>query len=246
MIPFLKGVLMGMVPLALGTCQLAATTPATAPAAAPLHPVQLAANTEASTCLECHSYLKDGKYVHTALEMGCMVCHQIEEVSGGTSVKLLSPPNELCFTCHTKSSDPVQHLPYSQGSCIVCHSPHSSDFPAHTLAAHQDICLGCHARGLPKLNMAKKSITTPWGATFTSPKFRGVAYLGLNKTHTANHPTGGHPVSGPNPLHGASGPKEMSCLACHEAHTSTQVHLRLRQYPTQMQLCTSCHTNIGY
>jgi len=216
----------------------------------PNHPVQLPVNTDSATCLECHSSIKDGKYVHTALEMGCTVCHSIKEVGkDGTSITLVSPPDQLCFTCHTKSTDPVQHMPYAEGGCIVCHSPHSSNFPAHTLASHQDVCLGCHAKGLPKIDVSKHMITTPWGAVFSSGKFRGVAFLGLNQAHTAGHPTGGHPVSGPNTAKVPSAqnvPAEMSCFACHEAHTSTQIHLRLRQYESQMQLCTSCHTNIGY
>lgn len=204
------------------------------------HPVPLAADTNSSTCLGCHSSLQDGKYVHTAMSMGCTTCHAIQQNGGTTSVTLVAPADQLCFTCHTKSSDPVQHLPYSEGDCIACHSPHSSNFPAHTLAAQQDICMGCHVRGVPKVNFKKKTVTVPWGVTLTFHQMKGWYYIGLNAAHTANHPVKGHPVSGPNTAKGKSA-GDISCLSCHKAHTSTQAHLRPPQFPNQSDLCLSCH-----
>jgi predicted CXXCH cytochrome family protein len=215
----------------------ASTISSTAPAT---HPVALAPDTDASTCLGCHSNIQEGKYVHSAMQMGCLSCHVIQQQGGTTVVALNAPADQLCFSCHTKSTDSVQHMPYRTGGCTVCHSPHASNFPAHTLVAHQDLCLGCHAQGLPKVS--KNTITTPWGARFTSAQFKRVFYLGLNKAHTANHPVEGHPVTGPNSL--VAKAPGLSCLSCHTAHTSTEAHLRPPQFKTPLSLCLSCHTSM--
>lgn len=207
-----------------------------------LHPVPLAANADTKTCMECHSSLKEEKYVHSALEMGCTACHEVKNVKGGTEVNLLQPKDVLCFMCHTKSSDPVQHQPYAEGACVVCHSPHSSNFPAHTWAAHQDICMGCHVMGMPKVDRANKTVTVPWGQSLTFKQMGSWYYLGLDSTHTKNHPVKGHPVSGPNPL--VPGAPAMTCLSCHRAHTSTVANLIPPKYPQQTQLCVSCHTDM--
>ncbi len=224
--------------LAVACCFCPAET-----AVSKVHPVPLAANTDPATCLECHADLKQGKYVHAAMEMGCPTCHAVKQEGNNTSVTLIAPENQLCFTCHTKSSDPVQHLPYSEGACTVCHSPHSSNFPGHTLVARQELCMGCHVYGLPKVNRKKKTVTVPWGATLTFQQLKGWYYVGLNKAHTANHPVYGHPVTGPNTLLGKSAP-DITCLSCHQTHASTQSSLRPPQFPNQTALCVSCHTNM--
>lgn len=207
-----------------------------------LHPVPLAANAESSTCLECHADLKQGKYVHSALEMGCTACHAINNSKEGTEVTLVQPADVLCFMCHTKSEDKVQHQPYAEGLCTVCHSPHSSNFPAHTWAAHQEICMGCHVQGMPKVNQATKTVSVPWGRSLTFKQMDSWHYLGLNAAHTKNHPVEGHPVTGPNTL--LPGSPEITCLSCHKAHTSKVAYLIPPQYPQQTQLCVSCHKNM--
>ena len=207
-----------------------------------MHPVHLDPDTKSSTCLECHSSLKDGKYVHTAMQMGCATCHSIQEEKNGTSVALVSPVDQLCFTCHQKSSDPVLHQPYAERACTVCHSPHSSNFPAHTLVAHQDLCMGCHVRGLAKVNEKTKMVTVPWGVSLTFRQMKGWYYIGLNPEHTANHPVMGHPVTGPNTL--LKSTPDITCLSCHKAHASTHSNLRPPQFANQTDLCVSCHTTL--
>ncbi len=75
------------------------------------HPVLLPANVDPSKCLACHNDKATGKYVHTAISMGCTTCHAVANVKGATYITLTSPSNQLCFTCHTVSTDTVQHPP---------------------------------------------------------------------------------------------------------------------------------------
>jgi predicted CXXCH cytochrome family protein len=39
--------------------------------------------------------------------MGCTTCHSVSNVKGATYITLTSPSNQLCFSCHTGSTDTV-------------------------------------------------------------------------------------------------------------------------------------------
>jgi len=201
------------------------------------HPVPLEAKTPAATCLGCHSALQKGKFLHTAMAMGCASCHAINTKDGVTQVTLVSPANQLCETCHTLSTDKVLHAPYREGLCVTCHSPHSSDFAGHTWASAQNTCLGCHARARLKVNQKTKTVTTPWGKTLTFAQMKGSQYLNLNATLTGNHPVAGHPVSGPNRKPNLP---PVSCLSCHKAHASPFKNLLTAGAPKDMKLCATC------
>ncbi|HVP49689.1 MAG TPA: cytochrome c3 family protein [Candidatus Bathyarchaeia archaeon] len=201
------------------------------------HPVELAANTPASTCLECHGNLQQGKFVHTAMAMGCTTCHAIATKNGRTSVSLVSDANQLCESCHPLSTEKDLHGPYREGLCVTCHSPHSSDFPDHTWASAQDTCLGCHTRARLKEKPQAQTVTTPWGQTLTMAEMKGWMYLNLNKTLTANHPVEGHPVTGPNRKPGTP---PVSCLSCHKSHASNFTKLLTAGPPGDMPLCKTC------
>jgi len=216
----------------------AATQSATAASPAVVeHPVPLKADTPAATCLECHGALQQGKYVHTAMSMGCTTCHAINTANGVTRVTLISPATQLCETCHSLSTDKVLHGPYREGLCVTCHSPHSSDFPAHTWASAQDTCLGCHARARLKVNQKAKTVTAPWGKTLTFAQMKGWQFLNLNRTLTGNHPVAGHPVTGPNRKPNLP---PVSCQSCHRPHASAYQSLLTAGAPKDMKLCPTC------
>jgi len=204
------------------------------------HPVLLPANPDPSKCLECHNDKATGKHVHTAISMGCTVCHTVANVKGATYITLVSPSNQLCVTCHTLSTDPVQHPSYKEGNCVFCHSPHSSDFPAQLRASAQDICMACHVRGPMKVDRKANTLALPWGTTIPFKEMDSWFYLNLDKTHKLNHPVEGHPVSGPNVALGKAAPP-ISCLSCHEPHHSTISNLILPKFKNTMSLCMSCH-----
>jgi predicted CXXCH cytochrome family protein len=204
------------------------------------HPVPLGKNPDPATCLECHSDKSKGKHVHSAIAMGCTTCHSVTSAKGVTLISLVSPANELCFTCHEKSSDKVLHGPYAEGECVACHSPHASNYPDQLLTGRQDLCLGCHARARLKVNRRQDTVTTPWGVTLTFTQMQGWQYLNLNKTLTGNHPVEGHPVTGPNTALGKGSP-EITCLSCHEPHHSKNPNLMPPNVKNQTALCETCH-----
>ena len=61
---------------------------AAAPAFAATHPVPLDKNTDAKKCLECHEDKAKGKAVHSAIQMGCLSCHEMNHAKAA------------CDTCH--------------------------------------------------------------------------------------------------------------------------------------------------
>jgi predicted CXXCH cytochrome family protein len=201
------------------------------------HPVPVQANTPAATCLECHGSLAKGKYVHSAMEAGCTTCHSIQTRDGVTRIALVAPPEKLCESCHALSTDKVLHGPYRDGLCVTCHSPHGTDFPNHTWASAQDICLGCHARQRLKEDAKAKTVTTPWGKTLSLAEMKGWTYLNLNNTLTANHPVEGHPVSGPNRKPNLP---PLGCESCHQVHASNYKNLLTAGPPKDMPLCATC------
>src|SRR6516225_2586649 len=55
---------------------------------AKVHPVPLEKNVDSSTCLQCHEEKSKGKFVHTAMHIGCLSCHEVRVNKDATRVKL--------------------------------------------------------------------------------------------------------------------------------------------------------------
>jgi len=207
------------------------------PLAAAEHPVRLEKDAD---CATCHEDKTKGKAVHTAISMGCPTCHEVKTEGDTTTVNLVSPKEELCFTCHEKSNQKVLHGPYAQGLCTACHDPHTSDFPNQLKASTQDLCLGCHGQGHLKVDQPAKTVTTPWGATLTFDQIKGMQYIGLDKGEMAGHPMEGHPVSGRNTKLGIKG-GDITCLTCHQPHASDVRNLMPAGVTRDIDLCNTCH-----
>lgn len=125
---------------------------------AKVHPVPLDKNADASTCLQCHDEKTKGKSVHSAMQTGCLSCHEVRVNKDVTRVKLTTAvPYKLCLTCHAEkdSAQIKSHLhPPAARDCLTCHSAHSSDNKNQLLKAtsgptkEDNLCLSCHQQGL--------------------------------------------------------------------------------------------------
>ena len=123
-----------------------------------IHPVPLEKNTDSAKCAECHQDKAKGKFVHSAIPMGCTTCHEIRVTKDVTRIKLTATtPQALCFTCHS-GMNPADlkgtvHPPAVR-DCLKCHDPHTSDFkyqllkPTSGTAKNDNLCLTCHTQGL--------------------------------------------------------------------------------------------------
>ena len=106
-----------------------------------VHPVPLDPKADTATCLECHEDKTKGKFVHSAIQMGCTSCHEVRVNKDITRVKLItSTPQALCLTCHAdKDAATLKGTvhPPAVRDCIKCHDPHESDNKNQLLKADQ-------------------------------------------------------------------------------------------------------------
>jgi predicted CXXCH cytochrome family protein len=201
------------------------------------HPVPLEKNIDAAKCLECHEDKSKGAHVHTAISMGCTTCHEVKVEKDTTNVELVSPKEEICFTCHEKAKWASLHGPYEKGQCVLCHDPHVSDNDKQLRAAGNALCLECHRdRSISgKLSLFKTD------HEFTEEEFQAIPKIDLDPTLRFGHPVGRHKVADtPDLLHPG---QKMSCLTCHENHAAERDKLvrTVEVKKQKMDVCDACH-----
>jgi predicted CXXCH cytochrome family protein len=189
------------------------------------------------TCLTCHPEKKAGKFIHSAVGMGCENCHQAISEKNKTTITLSATGGHLCAKCHEAKKGPVLHGPYKNGQCLICHDPHCSDFKAQTRSAGNSLCLECHA---PK-RAAADTVTLFSLQKISKADFEAIPKIGLDPTLRFGHPCANHPVAEvADPLHEG---ERMSCLSCHAPHASTLQNLLVSAKGGE-DVCEACHRAI--
>lgn len=201
------------------------------------HPVPLEKDAD---CATCHEDKTKAPHVHSAIAMGCTTCHAVTTEGDKTNVELVQPKNQLCATCHEISADKVKHGPYWQGNCTFCHDPHTSEKPNQLRADTNTLCLSCHY-GLAdqKVDKEAKTITFAFGRTVSFDQVKATPQLGLDESGQSGHPMLSHPFSGKN-KYGKPG-EEMSCLSCHQPHSSETAKLMPAGVKRDVDICSRCH-----
>jgi len=196
------------------------------------------------TCLTCHPDKREGKFVHTAVTSGCASCHQAASQNGKTTITLLATGGRLCAKCHEARSDPILHGPYKNGQCMICHNPHTSNFPRQLRAETNPLCLSCHGVNQPDVRIDKEAqkVSLPGGQTVALADYRQSPKISLDRSGTRGHPIEGHPVAGDDPRR-----KDvtLSCLSCHAPHSSTVANLLPPDIKSSTGLCGECHQEGG-
>jgi len=204
------------------------------------HPVEL---TKDADCASCHEDKTKGKYVHSAIAMGCTTCHEVKTEKGASTVNLVSPKNQLCFTCHAKEAkqEDTKHGPWDKGLCVLCHDPHTSAFPKQLRAQGNALCLECHAAGRGELPETVKLFNSQ---EVPRADLAGIRRLRLTPDSDRGHPFDNHPIA---KLDDPTRPGEkMSCLSCHVPHFSPEDKLG-RAVIVDKQLtnvCDACHAAV--
>jgi len=125
-------------------------------ASAAVHPVPLDPKTDSAKCIECHEEKSKGKFVHSAIAMGCLSCHQVRTNRDITHVTLKTVvPYKVCLSCHDDKDATKIHghvHPPAVRDCLTCHDPHTSDNKNQLLKAtsgdkKDNLCLSCHDIG---------------------------------------------------------------------------------------------------
>jgi predicted CXXCH cytochrome family protein len=204
------------------------------------HPFIPQKDIKSETCLTCHTEKKEGKFVHSAVRMGCEKCHKATSDNSKTTINFVATSGELCAKCHEPKKNGLLHGPYKNGRCLSCHDPHASGFKAQTRAATNQLCLSCHGVSQPdvKINTQTQTVAFLGGQTLSFDAFHEAPKIGLEPSGLSGHPIAGHPISGADPRDKNAG---MSCLSCHAPHSSALPHLLPSGFKNSTELCASCH-----
>ncbi len=204
------------------------------------HPFIAKADIKYETCIICHSAKKEGKHVHTAVPLGCEGCHKVVTEDQKTTITLVAAGGDLCARCHAAEQDQVVHFPYKAGQCLVCHSPHESDFPDQVRASADTLCLSCHGLDRPNvhINRAADLVTMLAGHQISYEEYQLAPKIKLDPSGVSGHPVPGHPVSGKDPRKQDA---TLSCLSCHSPHGSGADNLLPAGIKSREELCTQCH-----
>lgn len=127
------------------------------PSMADIHPVQLDKDTDSAKCAACHENKAKGKVVHSAIALGCNVCHEVRVNKDITRVKLVATTAaKVCVTCHAdKNAADIKGVVHPPGvrDCLECHDPHTSENANLLLKPvsgdeKTNLCLTCHKTGV--------------------------------------------------------------------------------------------------
>jgi predicted CXXCH cytochrome family protein len=226
---------------------------------AAVHPVPLDKNTDAKKCLECHDDKAKHKFVHSAMQGGCLGCHEIRVNKDVTRVKLITAtPAALCISCHAdkKAADIKGTVhPPAVRDCLTCHDPHSSDNKNQLVKAEagdekENLCLSCHQTGLHVSDKGSRHAALD---------------MGCDTCHLT-HKTGAEPTpenrfnltkAPPALCVDCHDPKDAdlqkkhsnqpfgtaNCVQCHDPHQSDSPKLmaKFQHVPFQGNGCDTCH-----
>ena len=212
--------------MCLGVMMLFATR-----ATAAVHPVPLDKNTDSKKCLECHDDKANHKFVHSAMQAGCLSCHEIRVNKDVTRVKLITATTSaLCLTCHAdKTAADIKGTvhPPAVRDCLTCHDAHSSDNKNQLLKAvsgdeKDNLCLSCHQTGL---HVAEKGSR------------HAALDMGCDTCHMT-HKTGAEPTA-ENRFHLTKAAPAL-CLDCHDPKDADLAKAHNHQ-PFGTANCVQCH-----
>lgn len=193
------------------------------------HPLIEPGYIKSKTCLSCHPGKEEGRFVHSAINIGCEKCHQATSETQKTTITLLATDGDLCGKCHEAKQDAVLHAPYKGRQCLVCHNPHSSDFPGQTRAAANTLCMSCHGANQSnvRVNAEARTVSLLDGRTIALEAYEKAPKI------SDDHSQSGAAYMLSHPLRGKTRPDSdaaLNCLTCHDAHSSQAGHL-LRPTP---------------
>lgn len=225
------------------------------------HPVPLEKDTDAKKCLECHEDKSKGKAVHSAIQTGCLSCHEVRVNKDVTRVKLITTtPQALCLNCHSeKNAAEIKGKVHSPAvrDCIKCHDPHTSDNknqllkPTSGETKDQNLCLSCHKIGVdvPKGGSRHAALDMGCETCHMTHKTgdRGKREFDFHLTKDAPalcidcHDPKDETIA---KAHNGQPIAKADCLSCHDPHQSSDSKLKrkfVHAVFSDKDSCTTCH-----
>jgi predicted CXXCH cytochrome family protein len=177
---------------------------------------------------------------------------------------LAKSTKDLCFDCHMDQSfmDRERHGPFKIGMCSKCHDAHQSENRKLLIGSVPDLCFTCHNPEAFKRARIHKPVAE--GKCFECHGVHTAPSKGLIKSDPSEvcrkchkntfrqpHPLTQRPGSGSggaskaHPISGVENPRrlgtEMSCVSCHNPHSSDWGSLFRYKTEKPQDLCAYCH-----
>jgi predicted CXXCH cytochrome family protein len=201
-----------------------------------------------SLCITCHDekakQIESAKVQHPGAAGDCTDCHS-PHASKYPGLPKTDPVN-ICLGCHTDQAEQGKkkyvHRPAFETGCGTCHEPHGND--SEKLLRVQDVnnlCLECHGPDSPQpVRLADQHAITIFDGKVRLPEDALKKTPILPLQYGVGHPTKGHPVA--NTLNTKTGkPVSMTCLTCHQPHSSAKPDLLVGDQEANMAFCKTCH-----
>jgi len=206
-----------------------------------------------SICLMCHDekakQIEGAKVQHPGAAGECTDCH----TPHASSQPELPKTNgvEICLGCHTDIAElekkAVRHQPAFGQACAICHEPHGNDGEKLLRAQGNALCLECHGPdAAPQVDQSAHVVKIFNGKVkLPEDYFKRNKVVVLPLRYGKGHPITGHPVSDVvDPTDITKVMTKLSCLSCHQPHSSAHQNLLVNDQENNTVFCATCHKDL--
>ncbi len=205
------------------------------------HPFIEQKEIKSETCLTCHPTKNEGRFVHSAVGMGCQNCHRAASENNKTTISFVAVGADLCAMCHEVKHAQVVHKPYHDGQCLICHNPHASEFRAQARATVGSLCLSCHGIGRPdvRVNGQAQTVSLLDGRAYDLMSFEQAPKVGGSHAQLSLQTPAGRAALAKGSKKPDAAP---SCISCHDPHASDEKYLLHKRAASGGASGNSCYT----
>ena len=204
-----------------------------------------------SLCVTCHDdkakTIETAKVQHPGAAGDCTDCHNPHASNQPGLPKTTRV--DVCLSCHSDIPDlkqkRIHHEPAFKQGCTTCHEPHGGDNPKLLrVASVNGLCMECHGPERNPQISETDHVATIFDGKVKLPEdyFRNVSVIPVK--YGIGHPTQEHPVTDTmDPKNPGKIATQINCLSCHQPHAGGAEAMLVKDQPSNMQFCKSCHNN---
>lgn len=206
-----------------------------------------------SLCVTCHDdkakQIESAKVPHPGAAGDCTDCHNPHASRQPGLPKTNGV--QICLDCHTEIAELakklVRHQPAFVQGCGICHEPHGGEREKLLRAQGNALCLECHGPDSSPQEDKSAQVWKIFNGSVQLPedyyKKNRVPILPLK--YGKGHPIAGHPVSDVmDPADLTKLRQKLSCLTCHQPHSSAHADLLVNDQQNNTVFCASCHKDL--